>query len=336
MKKLIYLLMAALMVLAAVSCEKNTKKSGPSVKTLAPTDVEVHSARLNARIYFSGTSRDGATYGFFWGTSEDAEGTYVRVGNGLDENNTYSLKLLDLTPETEYWFKAVAEIEGNPYAGEILKFTTDVSPITDAMVDLGIVMRRNDGTTYNLYWAKSNLCDNGLCANPEDFGDYYAWGETEAKSNYDWSTYKWCEGTWSKLTKYITSSGYGLVDNIEELEPDDDAAHVILKGNWRMPTDAEWTTLREQCTWTWTTQNGVNGRLVTGKNNSGSIFLPAAGYMDGTNHVEEENSYSKYSSSSLYHNFTLYAKYIFFNSDYVFSRDDNRYLGLSVRPVYED
>ena len=50
--------------------------------------------------------------------------------------------------------------------------------VPEEAVDLGIVMTREDGTTYRLYWAKSNLSENGLCTNPEDYGDYYAWGET--------------------------------------------------------------------------------------------------------------------------------------------------------------
>ena len=86
-------------------------------------------------------------------------------------------------------------------------------------------MTREDGTTYKLYWATSNLCEDGLCSNPEDYGDYYAWGETEPKLNYSWSTYKWCKGNSSTMTKYCNESNYGyngFTDNKTVLAPEDD------------------------------------------------------------------------------------------------------------------
>ena len=138
-------------------------------------------------------------------------------------------------------------------------------------VDMGI--KTSDGKT--LYWSTRNLCESGFVNSPEDYGDYYAWGETEPKENYSWSTYKWCNGSSSTLTKYNTNSSYGTVDNKTVLEPEDDVAHVKLGGKWRMPTDAEWTELRDNCSWTWTSQNGVNGYRVTATNGN-SIFLPAA------------------------------------------------------------
>ena len=87
--------------------------------------------------------------------------------------------ITDLDPGTEYWFKAFIEIDDKPFTGEILNFTTAARAIPEEAVDLGIEMTRGDGTTYKLYWAKSNLSEDGLCSNPEDYGDYYAWGETE-------------------------------------------------------------------------------------------------------------------------------------------------------------
>lgn len=78
--------------------------------------------------------------------------------------------------------------------------------VPEEAVDLGIEMTREDGTTYKLYWAKSNLCETGLCANPEDYGDYYAWGETEPKSNYSWSTYKFGTNSSGPFSKYEPGS----------------------------------------------------------------------------------------------------------------------------------
>ena len=100
-----------------------------------------------------------------------------------------------------------------------------------------------------------------------------------------------------------------------------------------MPTDADWTELRTECTWTWTTQNGVNGYLVTGTNQN-SIFLPAAGYRygDGLYHV---GSNGFYWSSSLRMDSPSYAWLVYFDSDDVSRYYDSRFFGLSVRPVSE-
>ena len=101
-----------------------------------------------------------------------------------------------------------------------------------------------------------------------------------------------------------------------------------------MPTDAEWTELSNNCTWTWTTQNGVKGRLVTSKTNGNSIFLPAAGYRGGT-YLTNVGSYGYCWSSSLYTGYPYRARYVYFNSDNVDSYNDSRYRGFSVRPVSE-
>ena len=113
---------------------------------------------------------------------------------------------------------------------------------------------------------------------PEDYGAYFAWGETEPKLVYNWSTYKWCEGSENTLTKYCCESQYGyngFVDNKTVLEPEDDAAYVNWGPSWRIPNSSQHIELRDKCSWLWTTRNGVSGCLVTGPNGN-SIFLPAA------------------------------------------------------------
>lgn len=230
-----------------------------------------------------------------------------------------------------------------------------VSVIPDGAVDLGIVMTREDGTTYKLYWAKSNLSTSGLCANPEDYGDYYAWGETasyyssqdpltwkDGKTGYNWASYKWCHGDYNKLTRYCPSDkanywyGEGDPDNktgFNDYDYADDAARARLGGKWRMPTDAEWTALRTQCTWTWTTQNGVNGRLVRATNGN-SIFLPAAGYRRGGS-SNYAGSRGYYWSSSLYTDYPGSAWFMYFLSEDHRTSYGYRYSGQSVRPVTE-
>ena len=138
----------------------------------------------------------------------------------------------------------------------------DITVIKMRAIDLGLSVK----------WANRNLGAD----TPEDYGDYYAWGETVPKDNYRWSTYELCNGSYTKLTKYNNSNSYGVVDNKTEFmdyDYEDDAARQALGGKWRVPTDADWTELREQCTWTWVTNynsSGINGRLVKATNgNSG-------------------------------------------------------------------
>ena len=188
-------------------------------------------------------------------------------------------------------------------------------------VDLGLSVK----------WATCNVG----ATKPEEYGDYFAWGETQPKSTYDWSTYKWCRGSYDTQTKYCTNSSYGTVDNKTTLELSDDAARANWGGSWRMPTDAELTELREQCTWTWTTQNGVYGYKVTSKKSgytNKSIFLPAAGYRRGSS-LGSAGSDGYYWSSSLGTDDPDYAWHVYFYSGYVNRRRSRRDYGFSVRPV---
>ena len=188
-------------------------------------------------------------------------------------------------------------------------------------VDLGLSVK----------WATFNVG----ATKPEGYGDYFAWGETEPKSSYDWSTYKWCSGSDTSLTSYCTKSSYGTVDNKTVLDLSDDAAHVNWGEYWRMPTDAEWTELCENCAWKWIAQNGVNGWLVTSNTNSNSIFLPAAGRRLGTN-LGYAGTYGRYWSSSLNPEKPSQSKRVSFKSDEVKRNNYDRTNGQSVRPVYDD
>lgn len=196
------------------------------------------------------------------------------------------------------------------------------NPCPVGAVDLGL----------SVYWATSNIG----AEKPEEYGDYYAWGETEAKSNYSWLTYKW--GTSStNLTKYNTNSSYGTVDKKLYLDPGDDVAHVKLGGKWRMPTLAEWGELCEKCTWTWTDNyngTGVKGTIVTSSNGN-RIFLPAAGVRSGSS-LSGTGSFGIYWSSCLYTFDPDEAWQVHFDSGGIGrTKNDRRFFGRSVRPVSE-
>lgn len=139
-------------------------------------------------------------------------------------------------------------------------------------------------------WAECNVGAN----TPEDYGDYFAWGETEAKDDYSWSTYKWCMGTENSLTKYcgVSTYGYnGFTDELTELRPEDDAASANWSSAWQMPSidqfaelvNADYTTLE------WKVESRTDGvvhrneywLVITSKKNGNSISLPFAGYRYG-------------------------------------------------------
>ena len=185
-------------------------------------------------------------------------------------------------------------------------------------VDLGLSVK----------WATMNVGANS----PEEYGDYFAWGETTPKETYSWETYKWCKGGYQlTLTKYCSNSSYGTVDNKTVLDPEDDAAQANWGGTWRMPTIDEYKELVNKCTWIWTTQNSVDGYKVTGPNGN-SIFLPAAGYRyDGSLSNAGSNGY--YWSSSLYADYPLGGWYLYFYSSNFSVDYSRRYYGQSVRAV---
>ena len=194
----------------------------------------------------------------------------------------------------------------------------------DEYVDLGLP----SGTL----WATRNIGANS----PVEYGDYFAWGETEPKEIYSWDTYKWCKGYSDSFTKYCTDYDYGyngFTDNKRKLDPEDDAAYVNWGSSWRMPTKKQQNELRDKCTWTWTTLDGVNGRLVTGPNGN-TIFLPAAGDRLN-NKLRDDGSWGNYWSCELYFNTDGpdVAQELHFYSMHFDTGWQVRYYGLTVRAV---
>lgn len=183
-------------------------------------------------------------------------------------------------------------------------------------------------------WATFNIGADS----PEDYGDYFAWGETEGfksgKATFDWSTYNWCNGSEKKLIKYCYDSSYGyngFTDDKTELDPEDDAAYVNWGPAWRMPSDKQFQELinSSNTTTEWTTQNGVNGCLITSNTNGNTLFLPVTGYrFDGS---ISRADYGYYWSRTLSTRKPDCAICLFL---YDFSFDTfARYRGNCVRPV---
>ena len=170
---------------------------------------------------------------------------------------------------------------------------------------------------------------------PEGYGDYFAWGETQPKDNYDLISYRWCNDNLEQLTKYcqISSYGYnGYTDSLSVLLPEDDAATVNWGDEWRMPTRVEWQELYDNTTSTWTTRNGLNGRLFVASNGK-SLFMPATGGRLGIA-FSSPNCYGNYWSSSLTIEEPAGAWYSGFGLDNYVVYYDGRTMGRSVRPVH--
>ena len=198
-------------------------------------------------------------------------------------------------------------------------------------------------------WA---TCNVGATA-PEDYGDYFAWGETQPKDYYDWNTYQYCNGTFGvvesddeyevpRLTKYCNNSYYGysgFTDDLTNLLPEDDAATANWGSGWRMPTSEQWQELDQNTTHTWTTQNGVKGRLFTATNGN-RLFLPAAGCRWGgeLDYIGDIGYYWSQSLDTDYRYRPSNAWGFYFDSPNGREVDDyySRFYGFSVRPVREN
>ncbi len=198
----------------------------------------------------------------------------------------------------------------------------------DEYVDLGL----GSGTL----WATHNLG----AINPEDYGDYFAWGETVPnKDTYTWATtaFVYYENGSLRFSKYNTDSQYGEIDNKTELDPEDDAAYVNWGPQWRMPSVAQIDELLNQCTWQWTEVNGVKGRLLTGPNGN-TLFLPAAGQRSGAN-LSNVGTNGIYWTRELYYvsanNYRpMNAFRLYFSSGMKQKGNTSRNYGYPVRPVY--
>ncbi len=219
-------------------------------------------------------------------------------------NETYSLGTLYVPQGTKTLYETTA---GWNRFQNIVEDENDC-PVAEA-IDLGLP----SGTK----WASWNVG----ASKPEEYGGYYAWGETEEKDYYDWSTYTHCDGS------YETCHHIG--DDIAGTEYD--VAHIRWGGSWRMPTIDQIKELVNNCSWTWTTQNGVNGQLVTGPN-GGTIFIPAAGTL-GFDYLLDESENGYCWSSSLYPRSEANARFLYFNSGYWDDGSNFRCEGHSVRPV---
>ena len=208
------------------------------------------------------------------------------------------LLILVLTACSDYEYSIYDPLSPN--------YIDKVAPVAEE-VDLGL----------SVNWASWNV---GATA-PEDYGNYYAWGEVRPRNNYTKDSYIYYngDGKYTNIGGDICSTSY-------------DVAHVKWGNGWRMPTRDECNELMNKCSWTWTTINGTPGQKISGSNGK-SIFLPAAGHISGTK-KESLGLYGNYWTGSLILENDDYSHYLYFGlQGFLWSYWQGRFYGFSVRPV---
>ena len=282
----------------------------PEVVTVSVTEVTENTAILTGEVVSDGGA-EVVERGFIWNDHYDGEGSIedfiVEVGSGV---GVFTYQLTGLQQNTEYYFLAYAINSEGEALGQNIYFTTlegEEDNIINGYeyVDLALPS--------GLKWAVHNV---GASA-AEDYGDYYAWGEIETKDSYTQQN----------------SVTYGMPMEDISGDPQYDVARALWGETWRLPTRDEQKELLDNCTWEWTSQNGVNGYLVTGSNGN-SIFLPAAGYKENSSHTEV-GEYGYYWSSTPQSNSNLGAYYLYMSSSSKLSYYYARVAGQSVRAVSE-
>ena len=225
------------------------------------------------------------------------------------------------------------------------------NPCPEGAIDLGLT--NPDG--FRFYFATSNLSMKGLCADPMEPGDYFAWGETEPyyisqnplvwkegkSQGYMWPSYKWFIDYTSTheaiLSKYCWKKlpdlwgGSGEPDGKTVLDPEDDAAHIILGGNWRIPTNQEFTILKETCECRMAEENGIKGMRVNAPNGK-SYFFAASGRLYGDEYLDPRSDVHYWTADLS--TGTQMASSFAANSSAISTKTfTTRFMGLAIRPV---
>ncbi len=306
MKKLFYAL-TAILLLSLSACDSSVKP----IETGEATNITQKTAVLSGSVNPAKVD-PGTAMGIVLSTEEGfaAENVTLLPASSLDENNSFSVEATGLKHETIYFYKAYLGEGENVIEGEVKSFTTE--PLQVIAVDLGLSVK----------WADMNVG----ATSPEEAGGHYTWGETETKSHYHWDSHKWCNGTYTSLTKYCKK------DKKTVLEPEDDAAHVALGGNWRTPTDAEWAELKNKCTWTWTSVNGINGYQVSSSNGN-SIFLPVTDYTLSNEFMHTGGNSGFYWAANVEPSRPHIAKRMVISRGSIRISGEYRSCGYAVRPV---
>ena len=293
----------------------------PTVVTAEVTEITTTSAKSGGEVTDDGGA-EVTERGICWSTNENPtlNDNHIAKGTGM---GAFTAMMNGLESNTIYHVRAYAINEAGTAYGLDREFVTDDEGCDCGYVDLGLP----SGTL----WATCNVGANS----PEEYGDYFAWGETEPKALYSWSNYKYCAGYDFTMTKYCNIPLFGnngFTDNLIALEPVDDAATVNWGDEWRTPTYDEWVELYDYCVSVWTIRNNVYGLLFTAPNGN-TIFLPAAGYCRDERSIQDRGYYW---SNQLHPDYQNTARQFYFCSEYQEMNYYERFCGQTVRPVRQN
>lgn len=282
------------------------------------SDIKRTFAVLSASVQTEGVdARDNVSVGLAWSADKDAiraDGNFESRKTSVQhvEDGVFTVSLNDLSEGTTYNFASFTLVGGVYVFSSVKEFTTDVLRLETGAVDLGLSVK----------WAGCNVGADS----PEEYGDYFAWGETTTRSSYSYDN----SVTYGFSISALESRGIIGADG--NLTSEYDAATANWGSDWRMPTEAEQDELRTKCEWEWTSVNGVNGRLVTGPNGN-SIFLPAAGFRFSTSLSDAGSNGYYWSATPSSDRYFAYA--LGFGSDGYGWTYGSRDFGQAVRPVSE-
>lgn len=316
-------LLTVAMIVGFASCEddfgpEHTKPADggalATVSTNNVTDITANSAICGGNVTSDGGNTITAR-GICWSTSQkpttEDDATYSGTGIG-----SFTANITGLEEGTTYYVRAYAVNSKGTAYGTQKTFTTTTTSGGDGGAITGTINGHDYvdlGLPSGTKWATCNIG----ASQPHNYGNYYAWGETTTKTSYDQSNSVTCG---QQINDFSGNATY-------------DAARANWGGTWRMPTEAEMQELDNNCTWTRTTQNGVNGIRGTGSNGN-SIFLPAAGWCYGSSR-EYVGEYVSYWGSTPNPNEieTFVACNLLFDNAHHGVCWIARYCGRPVRPV---
>ncbi|MBQ2907871.1 MAG: DUF1566 domain-containing protein [Bacteroidales bacterium] len=297
--------------------EEEAELTPPTVITSEVIDITETTAVSGGNV----TDDGGATVtarGICWSISQnptiDDNDGITTDGNGT---GTFTSNLTNLKERTTYYVRAYATNEKGTSYGDEISFTTEEEEEEGCEPDGEIAGHYyvDLGLPSGVKWATCNVG----ASSPEDYGDYFAWGETSPKAEYSWEN--------------SVTNGEQMSDISGDAQYD--AATANWGGSWRMPTKEQMEELVEHCEWEWTQVNGVNGAKVIGPNGS-CIFLPAAGFRDRSSLFHDGYDGFYWSSTPYDYYYDLnYAYNLYFITGDEDVNLSYRYYGLTVRPITE-
>lgn len=268
------------------------------------------SAKVYGEFHSEVIEPSAGTLGIVYGINNDLQtGNYDIVPYTSIDGNFFTVELTGLEAAIKYYYCTCFLLDGVKYYGDIREFTTKGYEISnEQVVDLGLSVK----------WAGYNIGANS----PEEYGEYYAWGETETKTNYSIETYKF----YNKETNEIQNIG----ENISGTEYD--VAHVKWGNGWRLPTRRECQELLDKCKLIQTTYKGEEGEVVVGPNGN-CIFIPTAGHYNNSS-LESDKWVGEYMTDTSHDNSQVYLLYLYPHYSYETAFVVNeKYLGFTVRAV---